>query len=58
MSHQMSSNPIDRIVYGIADAPKTLKKAVGGVPRMVRSAGRLPHAVADKLTWAFLGKHI
>lgn len=58
MSHPMSSNPIDRVVYGIADAPKTVKKVVGDLPSMVRSVGRLPHAVADKVSWAFLGRHI
>lgn len=58
MNRPVSSNPIDRIVYGIADAPKTLKNVVGGLPGVIRSAGRLPHAVADKVSWAFLGKHI
>jgi hypothetical protein len=58
MSHPMSTNPIDRVVYGIADAPKTLKKAASGVPDVVRVLGRLPHALADKVTWAWFGKHI
>ena len=58
MKHPVSSNPIDRVVYGVADAPQTLKKAVGGVPSAIRSLGRLPRAIADKASWAFLGKHI
>jgi hypothetical protein len=58
MSHPVSSNPIDRVVYGLADAPQALKKAIGGIPTAVRSTGRLPHAIADKLSWAWFGKHI
>ncbi len=64
MSRPVSSNPIDRIVYGIVDAPETLRKAVDrrrthrGPLDVVRSAARLPRVVVDKVSWAWLGKHV